>query len=201
MTSNDEPVAADSANAAIIRAAVTEHYDQMLRSVWVHVSKTESHPRPPKEMEELAVEILDEAVLEALKNAEDFDPTRSVRAWIQGIAARVLHKRHRQEARARRCLPATDMGQNGWTAWLERLRTGPADAATADRLDLEQALTRISASHCWIIKFHYCQGRSIEELSERLGVATLGAARVRLCRALSALRAQLLHPEEGVLPC
>jgi RNA polymerase sigma factor (sigma-70 family) len=189
-SSHDELASAATRNAELIRAAIKDHHDQMLRSVVVLVGTTEHHPDRRK-VEDRAVEILDEAVLVALQRAADFDPTRSARAWIRGIAVRVLQNRRRREARDRRCLPATDRGENGWRALLERLMTGPADAAAAARLDLEQALRRISSTDCWIIKFRYHQGRSIEELAKKLGVRTLGAARVRLCRALRALRAQL----------
>jgi RNA polymerase sigma factor (sigma-70 family) len=171
----------------------------LLQSVVVLVAKTEKGLRWPEVME-LASEILHEAVREALKHASEFDPTRSPAAWVRGIAARLLLNRRRAEARARRCVPATVLGEEAWTAVLSQLSTGPADAATAGRLDLEQALSRMAPEERWAIECRYYQGLDGEALANALGVATPGAARVRVCRALQALRAHFRAADKEGLP-
>ena len=70
-----------------IRAAIEAEHEPLLRSVAVLVAKTERGLRWPEVME-IATEILHEAVHEALKHADRFDPTRSATAWLRGIAAR-----------------------------------------------------------------------------------------------------------------
>jgi RNA polymerase sigma factor (sigma-70 family) len=185
--------------AARIRAAIEEEHEPLLRSVAVLVAKAERRLRWPEVME-IASEALHEAVQEALNHAQGFDPTRSATAWVRGIAARLLLSRRRVQARARRCVPAAVLGQDAWAAALGQLSTAPADAAVGGRLDLEQALGRISLQERRAIEFRYYQGLDGEELASALGVSTLGAARVRVCRALQALRAHFPTAWEEVFP-
>src|SRR5438067_9431053 len=126
--SNVPPEPEAAGRAARIRQVVTERHDQLLRSVAIMVSKSEQSLRW-NEVLDLAHEVLDTAVSEALAHAEAFDPTRSAAAWIRGIAARVLRDRRRADARARRCVPESTLGQEGWEAALSQLRTGPPDEA------------------------------------------------------------------------
>jgi len=185
--------------AARIRAAIEEEHEPLLRSVAVLVAKTERSLRWLDVME-IASELLHEAVREALEHAHHFDPTRSATAWVRGIAARLLLSRRRADARARRCIPATVLGDESWAAALRQLCTASADAAAAGRLDLEQALGRISPDERRTIEFRYYQRLDGDELASALGVATLGAARVRVCRALQALRTQFPAADLEVYP-
>jgi len=149
---------------------------------------------------EVASEVLHEAVQEALKHAPRFNPSRSATAWVRGIAARLLLSRRRTEARARRCVPAAKLGEEIWAKILDRLQTGSADLAVGERLDLEQALDRISPEERRAIEYRYYHGLDGEALARTLGVATPGAARVRVCRALQALRTHFPLAEEEVFP-
>jgi RNA polymerase sigma factor (sigma-70 family) len=196
-SSNSEPESGAMECAARIRAAIEEQHEGLLRSVALLIAKTETRFRWPEVME-LASEILHEAVREALKHASDFDPTRSATAWVRGIAARVLLSRRRVEARSRRCVPATVLGEEAWATALGQLCSGSADSAVAGRLDLEQALRRIAPQERRAIECRYYQGLDGQALANALEVSSPGAARVRVCRALQALRAQFLVAEEEV---
>jgi RNA polymerase sigma factor (sigma-70 family) len=182
-----------------IRAAVEGEHEPLLRSVAVLVAKARLSLRWPEVME-LATELLDEAVKEALQHAERFDLARSATAWVRGIAARLLSSRRRDEARARRCVPATVLGEEGWESALAQLQTGPADEAVARRLDLEQALAQLSPDERRAIELRYSRGLDGEELASVLGAPSTGAARVRVCRALRALKAQFTRSEGEVHP-
>ena len=198
-SSNAEPESEELECTARIRAAIEEEHEPLLRSIAVLVAKTGRDLRWPEVME-IASEILHEAVQEALKHADRFDPTRSATAWVRGIAARLLLTRRRAEARARRCIPAAVLGEEAWAAALGQHCTGSTDAAVAGRLDLEQALARISPEERRAIEFRYYQGLDGDELATALGVSTPGAARVRVCRALQALRTHFAPAEEEVFP-
>jgi RNA polymerase sigma factor (sigma-70 family) len=197
--SNAELVSEELGCIVRIRAAIEEEHEPLLRSIAVLVAKTGRDRRWPDVME-IASEILHEAVQEALKNAERFDPTRSAAAWVRGIAARLLLTRRRAEARIGRCIPAAVLGEEAWAVALGQHCTGPTDAAVAGRLDLEQALARISPGERRAIECRYYHGLDGEELAAALRVSTPGAARVRLCRALQALRTQFAPAEEEVFP-
>ena len=194
-SSTSEAESGSLERAARVRAAVEEGHEALLRSVAVLVAKTEQRLRWPEVMER-ASEVLHEAVREALKHASGFDPTRSATAWVRGIAARLLLSRRRAEARGRRCVPAAVLGEEAWEAALGQLRTGPADAAVAGRIDLEQALARLAPQERRALECRYYQGLDGAALAHALGVATVGAARVRVCRALQALRAHFPLAEE-----
>jgi RNA polymerase sigma-70 factor (ECF subfamily) len=140
------------------------------------------------EVLETAAEVLHEAIEEALKHAHRFDPARSATAWIRGIAVRCLAKRRRADVRDRRSVVATVLGDEAWQAALEHLATAPADMVAARRLDLEQALRRLTPEHRLAIECRYHRGLDGDELAKALGVSTAGAARVRVCRALQSLR-------------
>jgi len=182
-----------------IRAVIEEDHDALLRTVALLVANTDRRLGWPEVME-TASEVLHDAVQEALKHAHRFDPTRSARAWVRGIAARLLLNRRRGLARARRCSPASVLGPEAWTAALGQLCTGSADQAVAGRVDLEQALDRISPEARRAIECRYYHGLDGKELARALGVATPGAARVRVCRALQTLRAQFAAEEGEGLP-
>lgn len=151
-------------------------------------------------MLDLAAEVLHEAVQKALTQASRFDPSRSATAWVRGIAARLVLSRRRADARARRCVTATVLGQEAWETALQGLSVGSADPVVAGRLDLEQALAQISVEERRALEARYHQGLHGNALARALGVSSAGAARVRVCRALQALRAQLLPSTEEVSP-
>jgi RNA polymerase sigma factor (sigma-70 family) len=182
-----------------IRAAIEEGHDALLRSIAVLVAEPGRGLRRAEVME-IASEILHEAVQEALRYADRFDPTRSATAWVRGIAARRLLARRRAEARAWRCIPAAVLGEEAWAAALGQHGTGPADVAVCGRLDLEQALARLCPDERRAIECRYYQGLDGEELAAALGVSTPGAARVRVCRALRSLRTHFAPAGEGVFP-
>lgn len=198
-SSNAVPDAATPPAAARIRAAIEEEYESLLRSVAVLVARSNRH-LPWAQVMEVASEVLQEAVQEALQHAGRFDPSRSATAWLRGIAARLLLSRRRGEARARRCVPAATLGHQAWTAALEQLCTASTEPASAGRLDLEQALAALPADQRQALELRYYRGLDGKELARALGVSTPGAARVRVYRALQALRACFRPAGEEVYP-
>jgi RNA polymerase sigma factor (sigma-70 family) len=195
--SNAEPESWALERAARIRAAVEEAHEPLLRSLAVLVAKTERHLAWSAVME-IASELLNEAVQQALKHAHRFDPQRSVTAWVRGISARLLLMRRRTEARGRRCVPATVLGTEAWEAALEQYVSGSAESAVSTRLDLEQALGRLLPEERRAIELRYYCALDGDELASALGVPTSGAARVRVCRALQSLRAHFRPAHEEV---
>ena len=82
---------------------------------------------------EKASEILHEAVQVSLQHALfAFDPSRSATAWVRGIAARLLLNRRRAEARGRRCVSATVLGEATWVAAWGSSAPDPAKGRSPD---------------------------------------------------------------------
>jgi RNA polymerase sigma factor (sigma-70 family) len=139
-----------------------------------------------EEVEERVKEVLQEAWRRASEKGASFDPARSATAWVTGFALRILQEQRRGN---RRTVLQSDLGDTAWRGALDSLCTvGDADQATI-RLDIEQALARLDERQRRAIKLRYFEGLDGEELAHELDAPTAGAARVRLARALQALRA------------
>jgi RNA polymerase sigma factor (sigma-70 family) len=180
-----------------IRKAIEEQHDEVLRSIVVLVSTSEKYLRW-SEVLETASEILQESVREALAHAEKFDPSRSASAWIRGIAAKLLLSRRRQHARDRRCVSATTLGSEGWIAAIDELCTSSSVTHVERSVDLQVALGKLSLEQRRVIELRYYQGLDGDDLAIALNVATAGAARVRVCRALQELRTIFVSNERVV---
>jgi RNA polymerase sigma-70 factor (ECF subfamily) len=178
-----------------LRAAVERDYDALCRRVGVLVYKSCGALRRD-EVAERVQEVLDESVRRALAAAGRFDVGRSASAWLLGIAARVLHEQRRE--RAARPVPASDLGGDAWREVLDGLYAVPDGEAAVIRLDVRQALARLGEADRAALEGRYFDGLDGEELARALGAPSAGAARVRVCRALQALRAQFgVGREEG----
>jgi RNA polymerase sigma factor (sigma-70 family) len=197
--SSDEPRSECRDRATCLCTAVEENHERLLHSIAVMLAYSE-RLQSWDHVTDLARDILDEAVQEALSHAENYDPSRSALAWIRGIAAKVILSRRREESRSRRCLSATALGEHGWEAALARLCADPPEESVGRELDLREALSQIPAVEREIIELRYYRGLDGEELARELGISSPGAARVRLCRALRALREHFPYANGEVLP-
>jgi RNA polymerase sigma factor (sigma-70 family) len=186
--SNGSPSPEATDRVARIRAAVVENHERLLHSIALMIAKTEHRPCSCPDVMDQAQDVLGEAVQEALGHAENFDPSRSAVAWLRGIAANVFRSRRRADARTHRCVPATDLGVEGWESALARLCTAPTNDAVAHRQEVEQALARITDDERHVIVLRYYHGLGGEKLAKVLGVPSPGAVRLRLYRAMQAFK-------------
>lgn len=157
-----------------------------------------------EEVQAVALEVLQEAVIEALAHADRFDATRAPMAWLLGIAANVIKRKKVEKARyhARELL-------------LSRLSMNyPEAAGESDVLDLltasvvagpeqiveanEQAnalLSLVSADDQQVLRLAFLNDFDGESMAQRLGI-TIEAARMRLHRALARLRSALREQQQ-----
>jgi RNA polymerase sigma-70 factor (ECF subfamily) len=142
-------------------------------------------------------ETIDDAVQEtckrALEKTGDFLPASgSPTAWIHGILNKVLLENSQSRPGRQTQLPDNP------AAW-ERLAvdlTRAHDDVVADRLDALSYLSRLPVNQRNILELRYRDNLDHSEIAARLGLSP-GAARVRLCRALAALKEIAgLGPEE-----
>jgi len=105
-------------------------------------------------------------------------------AWVRRVA---FNEAYNSTRRARR--------------WLGALaRHGPppdVPAASADRLDLHQALRRLSQRHREVLVLHYVAELSVEEMATQLRLP-VGTVKSRLNRARNALATELGEERQGV---
>lgn len=134
-----------------------------------------------------------ETAMRAIKHAGQYDPARAaVGAWLHGILVNVVKDAGRQQGR--RPVQLAD------ETLYERLAVAlaPPHDGVAACLDLADYLRRLPAEQQAILQLRYRDDLDGEALAGRLG-CSVGAARVRLCRALAALRTLVttLEQEDG----
>lgn len=180
--------------AELLREAINREYAVLVRRLAVLVYRVCGRLRR-EEVEDRVTEVLNEAVKRALQGAASFDPARSVTAWLMGFALRILLEQRRG---SRRAVVQSDLGDEAWRGALEELCTADDSQAATIRLDIRQALERLDEPRRRAIELRYFEGLDGEELARALNAPAAGAARVRLARALQALRAAFgASPDEG----
>ncbi len=166
--------------------AINYEYETLIRRVGLLVYRICGRLRRD-EVADRSQEVLGEAVKRALQAAERFDPGQSATAWLMGFALHILQEQRR--GRAKRVVAQSDLGEEAWRQTLAELCAADTDAATI-RLDVRQALARLDEGQRRIVELRYFDGLDGEELARAVDAPSAGAARVRLARALQALRRQ-----------
>jgi RNA polymerase sigma factor (sigma-70 family) len=144
----------------------------------------------------VALEVLQEVVLEALDHADRFNPTGQPMAWLLGIAMNVI-KRNKSERikRSQRELSMSDLSlmqdeQHSESELFDQLTAnsyaGP-DQEIAANEQAELLLSLVSPEDQHILMLALLVGFEREALAQQLGISP-GATRVRLHRALKRLR-------------
>lgn len=144
----------------------------------------------------VAVEVLQEVVLEALDHADRFNSTGQPMAWLLGIAINVI-KRNKAEfiKRSQRELSMSEMSllqeehlsESELFDQLAANSSAEPDQEIAANEQAELLLSLVSPEDQRILMLAFLQGFEREALAQKLGI-TPGATRVRLHRALKRLR-------------
>jgi RNA polymerase sigma factor (sigma-70 family) len=140
----------------------------------------------------VARELLQDVVQEALHNAERFDPTRSPEPWLLGIAANLIKRRQAEMTKRTQREP---FGRDLHAAGAENLSDDelfsrlakPKVANPTENLEVDDILSRVSEDDREILRLAVIHEFNGETLAQKLGIKA-GAARVRLHRALERLR-------------
>jgi RNA polymerase sigma-70 factor (ECF subfamily) len=144
----------------------------------------------------LAIELLDEVVVQALEHAGRFRPSGQPMAWLLGIAANLIRRRQAEGAtRDRREPLVRDLCASAQDALSEdelfdRVASLAAGEPIADWEANEAAsaiLAHVSADDRRVLQLAVLHEMSGEALGQELGIKP-GTARVRLHRALNRLR-------------
>lgn len=179
--------------ADLLRQAIEHEYPVLFRRIAVVVYRVCGRLHRD-EVTDRVTEVLNEAVKRSLQAAASFDPKRSATAWLMAFALRILQ----EQRHPRRAVVQSDLGEGAWRGALEELCTADDAEAATIRLDIRQALARLDERQRRAIELRYFEGLDGEELARALDAPTAGAARVRLARALQALRAAFgVGPNEG----
>jgi RNA polymerase sigma-70 factor (ECF subfamily) len=149
-----------------------------------------------EEVAAVAVEVLQEVVIEALDHADRFNPTGQPMAWLLGIAMNVIKRKKAELARrSSRELSMSDLsiaqqeplGENELFDQLTTYTTAGPEQDIAANEQAEILLSLVSPEDQQILLFAFLYGFERDALAEKLGISP-GATRVRLHRALKRLR-------------
>jgi RNA polymerase sigma-70 factor (ECF subfamily) len=154
-------------------------------------------------------ELLNHVVVEALSHAQRYDPARPARAWLLGIAANLVRRRQAEAARLDQREPlAADLLETrqenlGEDELFELLSARAAEiarwdlnAASENHDRLSVCLGLLTQEQRRLILLFASGSLDGDRLAASLNV-TPGAARVRLHRALAALRQVWFFSEEA----
>ena len=128
-----------------------------------------------------AEDVMQETFLGAFQNMSSFQGRSSVRTWLVGILTRQAARRHRWRLR-RPAVALDDLAQDA--------RAGEQQGASDARLDVTEALGRLSAEHRQVMVLREVEGMTYAEIAQALGVP-LGTVESRLFRARQELKEHL----------
>lgn len=136
--------------------------------------------RPARSRMDAAEEAVQEGMNRALARSASFDPAQSTAAaWLHGVLERVLHEQCRA-IRKQPAQPAADPA--AWNGLEARLAGEPAALA--------ELLAVLPDDQRRLVTMFHLDEKSHEEIAAELGIS-VGNSRVRLARALAALRDHL----------
>lgn len=159
------------------------------------------------EAHEVASEVLQEVVIEALDHADSFVSTGQPKAWLLGIAVNVIKqkkvkaaKRYRREillGRLSLLYPGSEQASE--TDLLDQIvasSVADPEQAVETSEEVNSLLSLVSRDDQQVLRLAFLEDFDREALAQRLGTST-GAARMRLHRALSRLRAAWFEQQRG----
>ena len=144
----------------------------------------------------VALEVLQQVVLEALDHADRFDSTGQPMAWLLGIAMNIIKRNKAERIKSsQRELTMSDLALMQEEDLSESELFDQLVAHSDAGLDQEIAaneqagllLSLVSPEDQHILMLAFLEGYEREALAQKLGI-TAGATRVRLHRALKRLR-------------
>jgi RNA polymerase sigma factor (sigma-70 family) len=194
---------------------------QLLRHIHLYVVK--ANLAGEQSTHEIALEIMQELVVEALRAEGNFDGTRSPRPWLLGIAVNLIKRRREKLFRQRETL-ASDLdlavpgritgivtgrtsgkvsgeltGEITEEQLFDRLagqiRSGPEQEVLAE-IGIDELLSPLAPAERRIIELSVLHDLNGAEIARELGI-TPGNVRVRCHRVLAKLRTLWLAQETG----
>lgn len=167
---------------AVLRAAYREHGGELFRLALRSLGDRG-----------LAEEVVQETFVRAWRNRERFDAGRgSLRTWLFSIARNLIV----DAARARASRPPEASHKLSPEGGYEtKSRDDPTERALT-RMQVEEALLRLSEDHRAVISEVYYRGRTYADLAQELDVPA-GTLRSRMYYALKSLRLALEETESS----
>jgi RNA polymerase sigma-70 factor (ECF subfamily) len=139
---------------------------------------------------EAAMEVTQEVFVRAWRGLKSFDQTRSMKAWLMGIAYRVVWDYQRERA-TRATKERCALGQGD----LRTRQEQPLDALIADEQSraLWKLVESLPPGEQVAVMLFYREGLSVEQVAQSLGVSS-GTVKTSLFRARKHLHTMMQKP-------
>lgn len=139
--------------------------------------------RPTVDSMDKAREACQEAYTRALQKRDEYNPEFPVANWLHGILNYVLS----ETVHSLNCSPSqASADPAAWEGIKAALDSDAAETVPC-RLDAASYLAKLPSEHKEMIQLRFYEGLAHIEIAARLGISE-GNARVRLCRALLAVK-------------
>ncbi len=181
---------------AILEKAFDEDRDFLLRVIEKYVA----HPGIAlswQEKREMALDVYTELFVEAMKTLEKFDPKRSPRPWLLGLANNVVLRKKQERSndfkRAAQNVQIKSDDEASDAEFFDRLTAASRqyhelDSPLEKQAALDEILCNVSETEREILLLSIVYSLQSESVGAQLGISA-AAARKRLQRALENLRA------------
>ena len=177
--------------------AVEQHWPDVLIGVRIYIRKF-GLSRDRNSDEALARDVLQDAILLALENADKFDPARPARPWILGFALNCLRHARRSEAYERKhIIPVAEIpevrsaeaesGPLSEDEMFGLLYHSTQSSRPPDGPCLEDLLAPLTDGDRAVLRLHFVHDLRGKDLAAALGMNE-GRAWARLSRAKARLR-------------
>ncbi len=185
--------------AILLTRFIENHAASLMITLREYVRKAHLVPDYEEAVQEAALELLDEVYLEALKTVSHFDPSRPPRAWLLGIASKLmLRKREGKYTRRQREVTVSDLRREYQEELtdddvLDRLAAfaheGPEHGVIASE-QFEYLPSLVSEGDRLLLRLAIELDLDGQSLAQTLG-CSYNTALVRLCRARQHLRSAM----------
>lgn len=145
-------------------------------------------------VQSVAVDILQDTVIEALAHADRLNTETQPRAWFLAIAANILRRKKAEAAKQQREVLVSDMAERQdaidesdfFDLITSRVQPGPEQQIEMDE-QIAEMLSLVSSDEQEVLRLAFLRDLDTNMLAQALNISP-GAARVRLHRALNKLR-------------
>lgn len=182
----------------LLEEAIEREWQEILNHISFHVWRSRLAANH-EAIAEQAREVLQETVTAAFGSADTYDPSRSAKLWLFGVALIVIKRKLRERGRfsGRLILVADSEMARHIVGDKKARRMSDADLldvlssaskqATSQSPTAEELLSLVTGDDREILRLHYIEGLGGEELAARFGVSKETAYQ-RLSRARINLR-------------
>lgn len=170
-----------------IRSFFETDSETLRKIIRSYVWKAKSLPKTPEQVDEIATEILSQVFIEAIEHADRFNTDRPPRAWLLGIASKLILQRQDQHIRHSKHEVSALDDEIALFNRLEALSSPNMEENVALREQASTLIAQLSKPDQIFIRVALKHNLSGNEIAKEMNISP-GSARVKLHRILEKMR-------------